>query len=81
MYKEDLALNNLQWLICHKTPTKPNHIYLLFMYKEDLALNNLQWILYIPKSPEPELEHQMQFSVILRTSLFWRKLLNPISVF
>ena len=23
MYKEDLALNNLQWLICHKT--KPNH--------------------------------------------------------
>ena len=23
MYKEDLALNNLQWLICHKTqPTK-----------------------------------------------------------
>ena len=22
MYKEDLALNNLQWLICHKT--KPN---------------------------------------------------------
>ena len=27
MYKEDLALNNLQWLICHKTqpnPTQPN---------------------------------------------------------
>ena len=24
MYKEDLALNNLQWLICHKT--KPNQI-------------------------------------------------------
>ena len=23
MYKEDLALNKLQWLICHKT--KPNH--------------------------------------------------------
>ena len=22
MYKDDLALNNLQWLICHKT--KPN---------------------------------------------------------
>ena len=22
MYKEDLALNNLQWLICHKT--QPN---------------------------------------------------------
>ena len=24
LYKEDLALNNLQWLICHKT--KPNQI-------------------------------------------------------
>ena len=23
MYNEDLALNNLQWLICHKT--QPNH--------------------------------------------------------
>ena len=39
MYKKDLALNNLQCLICHKT--KPNHIYLIYMHKEDLALNNL----------------------------------------
>ena len=22
MYKQDLTLNNLQWLMCHKTPTK-----------------------------------------------------------
>ena len=29
MYKEDLALNNLQWLICHKT--EPNQ-----------AINNLR---------------------------------------
>ena len=36
MYKEDLALDNLQWLICHKT--KPNQI--IYMYKDDLALNN-----------------------------------------
>ena len=42
--KEDLALNNLQWLICHKT--QPNQIiYLIYMYKEDLALNNLQWLI------------------------------------
>ena len=40
MYKEDLALNNLQWLICHKTQTN-QIIYLIYMYKEDLALNNL----------------------------------------
>ena len=45
MYKEDLALNNLQWLICHKT--QPNQIIydLKYMYKEDLALNNLQWLI------------------------------------
>ena len=42
MHKEDLALNNLEWLICHKT--KPNLIYLIYMYKEDLALNRLQWL-------------------------------------
>ena len=44
MYKEDLALNNLQWLICQKT--QPNQIiYILYIYiyiyiyiyKEDLA--------------------------------------------
>ena len=29
IYKEDLALNNLQWLICHKT--EPN-IYLIYIY-------------------------------------------------
>ena len=31
MYKEDLALNNLQWLICHKSKakqTKPNYVNL-----------------------------------------------------
>ena len=41
MYKLDLALNNLQWLICHKT--KPNQtlipqamdwIVLLLFYKD-----------------------------------------------
>ena len=26
-------------------PTKPNHIYLIYMYKEYLALNNLQWLI------------------------------------
>ena len=41
MYKEDLALNNQQWLIRHKTKpnqTKQNHVCLIYMYKEDLAL-------------------------------------------
>ena len=43
MYKEDLALNNLQWLICHKI--QPNHIYLMYTYKEALALNNIEWLI------------------------------------
>ena len=29
MYKKDLALNNLQWLICHQT--KPNKIFQLLI--------------------------------------------------
>ena len=37
MYKEDLVLNNLQWLFCYKTI--PNEIN---MYKEDLVLNKLE---------------------------------------
>ena len=54
MYKEDLALNNLQLLICHKTqqnPTKPNHIYLIHMYIEDLAFNDLQWLICHKSQP------------------------------
>ena len=54
MYKEDLALNNLQWLICHKTKpnqTKPNPIYQIYMNKEDLALNNLQRLIFHEAKP------------------------------
>ena len=36
---------NLQWLICHKNPTKPTLIYSINLYKEDLALNKLQWFI------------------------------------
>ena len=44
MYKEELALNDLQWLICHKTQPNQN-IYLIYMSKKELALNNLQWLI------------------------------------
>ena len=48
MYKQYLALNNLQWLIYHKTQI----IYIYInMYKEDLALNNLQWLIYHKTQP------------------------------
>ena len=36
MYKDDLALNNIQGLVCHKTKpnqTKPNRIYFIDVYK------------------------------------------------
>ena len=33
MFKEDLALNNLQWLICHKTqPNQTKHIFIQCVY-------------------------------------------------
>ena len=51
IFKEDLALNNLQWLICHKTQL--NQItYLIYMYKNDLALNNLQWFICHKTKPD-----------------------------
>ena len=34
MYKKDLALNNLQWLICHKT--QPNQTKHALMYYGDV---------------------------------------------
>ena len=50
MYKEDLALDNLQWLMWHRT--KSNQIiYLIYMYKEDLALNNLQLLMWHKTKP------------------------------
>ena len=33
MYKEALALNNLQWLICHQT--QPNQIYKLLWHDNE----------------------------------------------
>ena len=42
MYKEVLALNDPQWLTYHKTPTKLNHIYLIYMYKQNSKYNNSQ---------------------------------------
>ena len=44
MYREDLAFNNLQWLICPKPNQTKSYIY-IYMYREDLALNNLQWLI------------------------------------
>ena len=52
MYKKDLALNNLQWLMCHKTKpnqAKPNasqmmSIFLLhpvYIKRHQIFLNNL----------------------------------------
>ena len=50
MYKEDLALNKQQCLICHKI--QPNQIiYLICMCKEDLILNNQQLFIYHKTQP------------------------------
>ena len=49
MHKENSALNDLQWLICHKS--KPNHVYSIYKHTEDSALNNLQWLLCHKSKP------------------------------
>ena len=40
MYKEDLALNNQQWLICHKT--QPNQIISVY-YNDRMKSNSLMF--------------------------------------
>ena len=45
VYKEKLALNNLQWLICHKNQPNWTKSYIFNMYKKDLVLNNLQGLI------------------------------------
>ena len=45
-------------------PTKPNHIYLIYMYKEDLALNNLQGLICHKTQPNQSYSYtqQLQYS-------------------
>ena len=50
MYKEDLALNNLQWLRRHKSNQIKSNIF--HMYKDDLVLNNLQWLMCPKTQPK-----------------------------
>ena len=40
MYKKDLALNNLQWLIYHKTKPKQSNSYVFNRYIHILILSN-----------------------------------------
>ena len=43
MYKEDLALNNLQWLICHKTqPTKQHKSEIEIKLFKNIAKNMMR---------------------------------------
>ena len=51
MSKVDLALNNLQRLICYKT-NKSNPIYLIYMHKKDLSLNDRQWLICHQTKPK-----------------------------
>ena len=43
-YKKDLALNNLQWLICHKTKpnqTRPDQTKVTFSWKKIIVSKNI----------------------------------------
>ena len=39
MYKEDLALNDLQWLICHKTQPNPMGCFKENLIQPDFTRN------------------------------------------
>ena len=43
MYKENFALNNLQWLICRKSQLN-QIIYIYYIYKEHFASNQIIYI-------------------------------------
>ena len=45
MYKKDLALNNLQWLICHQTKQKTEHPFRRGSYRfaVDTVYSNPYW--------------------------------------
>ena len=45
MHKMDLALNNLKWLIFHKTEPNQTRLIIFRILKEDLTLNNKQWLM------------------------------------
>ena len=64
MYKEDLALNNLQLLISHKPNPNQNSKYLVYMYKEYCALNNPQWLIYRKTKPNQIELFEIMFKII-----------------
>ena len=81
MYKEELALNNLQWLICHKT--QPNHIYLIYMYKEELALNNQQWLICHKTQPNQiiYIQYILSMKYIFKCNSYFRQVsINRITL-
>ena len=45
IYKKNVALNDIQWSICHQT--KPNPTYLVRLYKKDLPLNDIHCLYLI----------------------------------
>ena len=48
-------------------PTKPNHIYLIYIYKEDLVLNNLQGLIFHKTQPTNQPTNQ---PTIMKLSAF-----------
>ena len=59
-----------------ETPTKSNHVYLIYMYKENLTLNNLNWFFAMktnPTQPKPS-----RFQLTLSYSGFFTFIVNLV---
>ena len=76
MYKQDLALNNLQWLICHKTQPnqiKPNINLLCFYFPHYLTalVVVLKYADYTPCRKVRPLPNQKSSSVLSTDCIWW----------
>ena len=63
MYKQDLALNNVRWLMCNKT--KPNQTIISAMSKEEVRLGSLTLV----SQPKEEKENSEFKAIKIRLKM------------
>ena len=76
MYKQDLAVNNLQWLIYHKTQPIKSYIFYIYINKQNLPLNNLQWLIWHETKPVSQLGYMVPISITFMPNVLLREFQN-----
>ena len=70
--KKDLALNNLEWLICQKTQSN--------LVRVDLEIQAMKGYSTFLKASGLEPHHQMQFCVISRTLIYGEGFYHSVEI-